>query len=106
MKKIMLCVMVTFMLLAFYPNESKAATEPTPTSLAIEKPVESARVKVLLLRLDQIKAMDKSNLKSSEKKVLRKEVRAIKQELQTMGPYVYVSVGAAVLIILLIVILL
>jgi len=94
------------MLLAFYPNETKAVTEPTPSTLVTEKPAESARAKALLLRLDEIKAMDKSNLKSSEKKVLRKEVRAIKHELQTMGPYVYVSVGAAVLIILLIVILL
>jgi hypothetical protein len=92
------------MLLAFYPIETKAANNPNPSSMTTEKPVDPARAKALMLRLDEIKAMDKSNLKSSEKKVLRKEVRSIKKELQSPG--LYISVGAAIIIVLLLVILL
>lgn len=50
--------------------------------------------------------MDKSDLKSSEKRELRKEVRSIKQQLHEMGGYVYVSAGAVLLIVLLLIILL
>lgn len=38
-----------------------------------------AEVKGMLNRLEEIKTMDKSTLNSSEKKTLRKEVRAIKK---------------------------
>jgi hypothetical protein len=50
-----------------------------------------AEVKVLLNRLDEIKAMDKSSL-NLQKKELRKEVRAIKAELKSTGNGVYLSV--------------
>lgn len=50
--------------------------------------------------------MDKSKLNRSEKKMLRKEVRAIKSELKEKRHGVYVSVGAFIIIILLLVILL
>lgn len=106
MKKIILSLMVISTLLAFYPTQSKATTTVVPTTLAVENPAEAARAKTLLLRLDEIKAMDKSDLKSSEKRVLRKEVRAIKHELQTMGSGVYISVGAIIIIILLLILLL
>jgi hypothetical protein len=106
MKKFVLCLMVSCMLLAFYPIQSSAETKTTPSSLVADKPAESARAKALLLRLDEIKSMDKSNLKSSDKKVLRKEVRSIKNELRTMHGGLYISVGAAILIVLILILLL
>ncbi|MBN1252675.1 MAG: hypothetical protein JXR51_09925 [Bacteroidales bacterium] len=105
MKKLILILMVICTLLAFYPIQSNATTKVTPSTLVADKPAESARAKVLLLRLDEIKAMDKTNLKSPEKRVLRKEVRSIKKELQTMGHGIYVSLGAIIIIVLLLVIL-
>ena len=63
-------------------------------------------VKIMLARLDEIKAMDKSSLKSSEKKELRKEVREIKSQLRSTGNGVYLSVGAIIIIILLLILLL
>lgn len=60
----------------------------------------------MLLRLEEIKAMDKSNLTHTEKKALRQEVKTIKHELTVNGGGVYISVGALLLIILLLVILL
>jgi hypothetical protein len=51
----------------FKCNVSKKTTKEIP-----------AEVKTMLNRLEEIKEMDKSSLKSSEKKELRKEVREIK----------------------------
>ncbi|PJB11702.1 MAG: hypothetical protein CO119_10445 [Flavobacteriales bacterium CG_4_9_14_3_um_filter_40_17] len=88
------------MLLAFAPAEMFAnVTDPIET-------VESARVNVLLNRLEEIKAMDKSDLSSSERKALRKEVRATKKEMKQVGGGVYLSIGAILLIVLVLILLL
>ncbi len=78
--------------------------EPVATSTAAKE--VPAEVKVMLNRLDEIKKMDKSELSSSEKKSLRKEVRAIKTNLKASGNGVYLSVGAIIIIVLLLIILL
>lgn len=108
MKKITLAIMALGMSLAFNPLQSNAANakDVTPTSVVAPNPAESAEAKALYARLESIEKMDKSDLKSSEKKALRKEVRTIKKQLDAMGGYIYISVGAAVLIVLLIIILL
>jgi hypothetical protein len=79
-------------------------TEPVPVTAT--NPESAERAKVLLARLDEIKAMDKSQMTRTEKKVLRKEVRAIKSELRASNNGVYLSVGAIIIIILLLILLL
>lgn len=108
MKKITFVVMAMFLSLTFYPGMVNAAATKTaaPTSLVDKNPSATPEAKVLLNRLDEIDRLDKSNLKSSEKKALRKEVRGIKSQLEAMGGYVYVSVGAIILIVILLIILL
>lgn len=108
MKKITFVVMAMFLSLAFYPGSSNAAITKvkTPTSLVDKNPNATPEAKVLLQRLDDIDKLDKSNLKSTEKKALRKEVRSIKGQLEAMGGYVYLSAGAIILIIILIIVLL
>jgi hypothetical protein len=107
MKKIALCfIMALFLSLSFYPLQSYAAKNAAPSSLVVPKTAEATEAKTLLLRLDEIKAMNKSNLNSSEKKNLRKEVRSIKNHLRSISGGVYISVGALILIVLLLVILL
>ncbi len=108
MKKITFVVMAMFLSLTFYPGMANAATTKTatPTSLVDKNPNATPEAKVLLQRLDAIDRLDKSDLKSSEKKALRKEVRGIKSQLEAMGGYVYVSVGAIVLIVILLIVLL
>jgi hypothetical protein len=93
------------------PTQMKAATRAsTPsknaTTIVSTKSVESAEAKVLLTRLDEIKAMDMTTLNSTERKELRKEVRSIKSQLSDMGHGVYLSVGAIIIIILLLILLL
>jgi len=107
MKKITFVVMAIFLSLTFYPGTSSAADKKTdPTTVVITNPADEARVKVLELRLTEIKDMDKTALKSAEKRELRKEVRSIKKEITNLGGGVYISVGAIIIIILLLIILL
>jgi hypothetical protein len=105
MKKIILCVMATFLSLTFLPLQSKAATAE-PSSLVATKPAEAAEVRVMELRLTEIRAMDKSELNASEKKDLRKEVKSINHKLRDISGGVYVSAGAILLIVILLIVLL
>jgi hypothetical protein len=98
--------MVACLSLTFIPLQASAATIAEPSSLVDPKPAEAAEAKTLLLRLDEIKATDMSKLKSSEKKDLRKEVRSINHKLKTIGGGVYISAGAVILLIILLVVLL
>lgn len=105
MKKTTFCFMATCLSLTFNPLQSNATTTVAPSSLVDSKPIESEEAKVLLLRLNEIDAMDKSNLKPTEKRNLRTEVRSIKQKLDGVGGGVYISVGAIILIVILLIIL-
>jgi hypothetical protein len=97
--------MMIVLSLTIMPTEVYAA-DKNP-ALKIDTPKEvPAEVKVMLNRLDEIKAMDKSELSSVEKKELRMEVRTIKKELKSSGNGVYLSVGAIIIIILLLILLL
>ena len=97
------------MLLAFHPFQSNAATTKATATVTVSKSAneaEAAQAKVLMLRLNEINAMDKSTLNSSEKKNLRNEVRSIKDQLKDLGDGIYISVGAVIIILLLLIILL
>jgi hypothetical protein len=111
MKKLTISLMTTLLLLLFISVQVKAGTKTSAsskdaTSIAATKSAESAEAKILLTRLDEIKAMDKSTLNSTERKELRKEVRSIKSQLSELGGGVYLSVGAIIIIILLLILLL
>lgn len=83
------------------------------TSPAIANPVEAtpvtaaesaeARNERLMKRLEEIKAMDIESMSRSEKRALRKEVKHIEKTMATGG--VYISVGALIIIILLVILL-
>jgi len=106
MKKIVFCLMVAFLSLTFLPLQSLASTTEEPTSLPAPKPAESAEAKALELRLNEINAMDKTKLKSEEKKDLRKEVKSIKRNLKAIGSGVYLSGAAIIIIVILLIVLL
>lgn len=107
MKKLTLYILTALLLLSVFPMQLEAVTETSTIPMTATKPDESAEVNALLARLNEINAMDKSNLKAPEKKELRKEVRSIKSELNEMSSKgVYLSVGAIVIIVLLLILLL
>lgn len=66
----------------------------------------SSRAQQLENRLEEIKNLDRSNLSRTEKKGLRREVREIKKELAAISGGVYLSIGAIILIALLLILLL
>lgn len=102
MKKITLCLMTVFLSLTFIPAKLKAET----ASIAMtSKAAEQAKANTLLSRLNEIHAMNKSRLSSPEKKVLRTEVRDIRDQLKNMSQGVYLSIGAVIIIILLLILL-
>lgn len=105
MKKTTFYLFMMILSLTALPTSVFAApTDPiTTTSTSKEIPAE---VKVLLNRLDEIKKMDKSTLNRVERKALRKEVRTINSTLISSGNGVYLSIGAIILIVLLLILLL
>ena len=103
MKKLMICIMTAVLLLTFNPTQSIAA-EAVPISTPITNPADVEKVNAMVKRLNEIDAMDKSTLSASEKRVLRKEVRGIKREIQR-STGVYVSVGVLLLIIIILILL-
>jgi Ribonuclease G/E len=98
--------MTALLLLAFVPMQLNADPETGSSPKATTEVVMSDEAIVLMDRLDEIKAMDKTDLNSAERKELRKEVRDIKKELKEMNGGVYISVGAAIIIILLLILIL
>lgn len=92
------------MSMSFIPTQLRAETNAT--SIEKAKKVESAEANAMIARLHEIKAMDKSNMTSSEKKQLRKEVRTLKANITQLGGGVYLSVGAIIVILLLLILLL
>jgi len=106
MKKIVFCLMVACLSFTFLPLQSNAATVTEPSTAVDPKPAESAEAKALLLRLEEINKMDKEKMDPSEKKDLRKEVKSIKKNLRDIGPGIYLSGAALIIIVILLIVLL
>jgi hypothetical protein len=89
-----------------YANPVPNNKQPIETKGLINEEAKSnERANFLLLRLNEIKSIDKSHLNRSEKKSLRKEVNTINKELVKTNGGIYLSVGAVLLVILLLIIL-
>ena len=56
-------------------------------------------------RLEEIKTIDKSELKREDKRMLREEVREIKKKMAEASGGIYLSAGALIVIIILLIIL-
>ena len=67
---------------------------------------EDPRAAALLFRLDEIQKMNRSDMTRLEKKAIRKEVKEIKKEIKAIKGGVYLSVGAIIIIILLLILIL
>lgn len=76
------------------------STVPVP----IERTSEAESQK-MINRLNEIKAMEPSSLTRRQKRELRKEVKTIERNLHTNSGGVYISVGAAIIIVLLLILL-
>ena len=94
------------MLLAIAMPASAVVVAPESLTTNHSPKTEYPRAQQLLHRLEEIKDINKSALTSSEKKDLRKEVKGIKKEMKAISGGVYLSVGAIIIVILLLILLL
>lgn len=92
-------IAVLFFLIISFPAAASIAPADIPVNTE-ERAVQ------LQTRLEEIKAVDKESISRAEKKALRREVREIKKELAAIGGGVYLSVGAIIIIALLLILLL
>ena len=86
-------------------DEVKAVNSNPNSAIVAQKPTESEEVQAMIDRVQEIKAMDMSALSPAQKKELRKELRSTKQELKAVQG-IYLSIGAILIIILLLILLL
>jgi hypothetical protein len=106
MKKSMLCMATALLLVSFTPMQLKAVTLPSGIPVDSTKNIESAEINALTHRLEEINGMDKSKLTSPERRQLRKEVRTIKKQAKALSGGVYVSAGALIVLLILLIVLL
>lgn len=104
-KKILRIVTVTMFITIAIPTYSATTINGSPKRANTSKN-EEPRAQQLLLRLENIRDMNKSELTNSEKRNLRKEVKGIKKEMKVLSGGVYLSVGAIIIVILLLILLL
>lgn len=102
MKKLIYSFALIFML-GISANTVSASTNKDKVEMTAEQKVQLERI---TNRVEEIKAMDKSNLSRAERKELRKELKEMKQQARAMGGGVYLSVGAIIIIILLLILIL
>lgn len=82
------------------------AFSETPARIINTEKTNDAEALKMTNRLEEIKAMDPSNMTRKEKSELRREVRKINHSLKTQNGGVYLSVGAVIIIVLLLILLL
>ncbi|WP_207425531.1 hypothetical protein [Pedobacter sp. SYSU D00535] len=100
MKKFIFTLMAAVMLSLSF----SASAADKPKQLTEE---QTAQIQSIQRRVEEIKAMDKSQLTREQRKELRKELKEMKQQARAVtGGGVYLSVGAIIIIILLLILLL
>lgn len=82
-----------------FASETESKILDNPTSIPIE-------VQALYTRLKEIKQVDKSSLNTLQKTALRKELKTIKKQLRTTHNGLYLSLGAIIIIVLLLILIL
>ena len=80
-------------------------TNPVTEAAVNNAATDKEKAEVMENRLKEIKAMDRSGMSRAEKRELRKEVKEIKTSMKALSGGVYISVGAIIIILLLILLL-
>jgi hypothetical protein len=101
LKRILYPAFIVLVLMLF---ERNAIAAERPVNPVPSKEAE-AEIKRLTNRLEEIKSMDLDNMPRGEKRVLKKEVKATKKKIADLGGGVYISAGALLVIIILLILL-
>ncbi len=103
MKKLFAIIALVFsthMLVAAPANDENSKKEKTELTEA-----QQERLAEIQLRVDEIKAMDFSEMSKDEIKDVRMELKDMKKEAKREGGAIYISVGAIIIILLLLILL-
>ena len=107
MKKITLYLAAVCLTLTFIPVQSNAAAANTTEVATAYSDPTTERINALTTRLNELKMINKENLTASDRKALKKELRSMQKEMKKAGSNgVYISVGAAIIILLLLILIL
>jgi hypothetical protein len=106
MKKFTLFFAAVMLLFALIPFQLKASSDKEKAVKATTETIEASRVDEIEARIEEINTMDKAGLTAVEKRELRKELRSLKSELIAPTGGIYISVGTAILIVLILILLL
>lgn len=79
---------------------------PEPAAVVTHEKGDKELAEELVMRLEEIRAMDTRSLSKAERKQLRREVKDIEKKLAQISGGIYLSVGALIIIILLLILLL
>ena len=99
LKKLLSTVLVVICISSSIP----AFSTPMASEITANDPAKSIDP---LVRLQEIRDMNKQNLSTTERKELKKELKALKKEVRTSKNGIYLSVGAIIIVILLLILLL
>lgn len=107
-KNLLRIIVFSFFIVIAMPSRSSAmrAGATTATALPSDSAADSKVAAQIITRVNEIQAMDKSNLTPDEKKSLRKELMGLKKQASGLDSKVYLSVGAIIIIILLLILIL
>jgi hypothetical protein len=107
MKKTFCLISFSLLLCLTTINGKAAGTGNTVTNTEINASMtaeqKQARIEAITTRVNEIKNMDRSQLSNTDRKALRMELRALKHESRRLGSGIYLSLGAVVIIVLLLI---
>ena len=102
MKKKIYFLATALMLMLATPSVMAKDAKSKPDMTETQK----LRFAEITRRVEEIKSMDRSELSREERKALRSELQDMKKEAKAVNGGVYLSVGAIVIIILLLILIL
>ncbi|MVN21956.1 hypothetical protein [Mucilaginibacter arboris] len=99
----------TALVLAFSTTQLSAATvitEPIAKEVSLTDAQKEAKLEAIKARVEEIKAMDKSQLSKEQKQEVKAELKTMKAQARALGGGIYLSVGAIIIIILVLILIL
>ncbi|GAB2621053.1 hypothetical protein [Belliella aquatica] len=102
MKKIAYLLSVMFLFLAYAPVATAGETKKEKTELTAE---EQVRLDEINNRVEEIKAMDFADMSKAERNEVKSELKEMRAEAKALGNGVYISVGAIIIILLILILL-
>lgn len=103
MKKTIFIALIMIFTLGATTTFASTSDLKSKEPVATENKLSAEEVARLTNRVEEIRNMDKSNMTFSEKRALRKEIKEIKKNVRKDGTIIYISGGALLLIILILI---